>query len=76
MMYLGGLEPLQSMAVMTAFPMIIIFTVMMISFRRWLIEDEADIKHVASDPQKEVHDDLSSAPTDSKEKQEEKKTKA
>ena len=61
MMYLGGLEPLQSMAVMTAFPMIVIFTIMMVSFRRWLIEDEADKNHVATDAQKEVHDDLRSA---------------
>ncbi|MGF1473364.1 MAG: BCCT family transporter [Rubrobacteraceae bacterium] len=75
MMYLGGLEPLQSMAVMTAFPMMIIFTLMIISFRRWLIEDEADKKHVAADAQKEVDDDLRSASTDDKGKQEE-KTKA
>ena len=61
MMYLGGLAPLQSMAVMTAFPMIIIFAIMMISFRRWLIEDEADKNHVAGAAQKEVNDDLRSA---------------
>ena len=75
MMYLGGLEPLQSMAVMTAFPMIIVFTIMTISFRRWLIEDEADKNHVAADAQKEVHDDLRSAHPDGKQRQEE-KTKA
>ena len=75
MMYLGGLAPLQSMAVMTAFPLIIIFTIMMISFRRWLIEDEADKNHVAGAAKKKTHDDLRSAPADSKDRQEE-KTKA
>lgn len=61
MMYLGGLEPLQSMAVMTAFPLLIVFTIMTISFRRWLIEDQADKNHVAAGTQ-EIHDDLRSAP--------------
>lgn len=74
MMYLGGLEPLQSMAVMTAFPLLVIFVVMMVSFRRWLIEDEADKRYVAADAQG-THDDLRSAAADSKVKQEE-KTKA
>jgi BCCT family betaine/carnitine transporter len=72
MMYLGGLAPLQSMAVITAFPLLVILTIMMISFRRWLIEDEADKNHVAGAAQKETQDDLRSAPTDSKDRQEEK----
>lgn len=80
MMYLGGLELLQSMAVMTAFPLLIIFTVMVISFRRWLIEDQADKKHIASSAQS-GHDDLRNASVDREtstdgDKQREEKAKA
>jgi BCCT family betaine/carnitine transporter len=43
MMYGGGLEPLQTLTVISAFPLLFILIVMTLSFRRWLIEDRAEL---------------------------------
>lgn len=81
MMYLGGLEPLQSMAIITAFPLLIIMVIMMISFRRWLIEDRADKTQIAAaDVKEEAQDDLRRTSVDGKDsvdgERQEEKTKA
>ncbi|WP_222850152.1 BCCT family transporter [Allosaccharopolyspora coralli] len=40
MMYSGGLETLQTLSIITAFPLIFILALVLLSLRRWLIEDE------------------------------------
>lgn len=42
MMYGGGLEPLQTLTVISAFPLLFILILMVLSFRKWLINDKAE----------------------------------
>jgi BCCT family betaine/carnitine transporter len=41
MMFGGGLAPLQTLTIITAFPLLFVITLMTISFLKWLKEDEA-----------------------------------
>ncbi|WP_433872680.1 BCCT family transporter [Saccharopolyspora sp. CA-218241] len=39
LMYAGGLEALQTLSILTAFPLIFVLGLVMVSFRRWLVAD-------------------------------------
>lgn len=39
LMYAGGLDALQTLSIITAFPLIFVLTLVLLSFRRWLLED-------------------------------------
>ena len=39
LMYSGGLDALQTLSIITAFPLIFVLTLVLLSFRRWLRED-------------------------------------
>ncbi|WP_207894371.1 BCCT family transporter [Tamaricihabitans halophyticus] len=39
LMYAGGLDTLQTLSIVTAFPLIFVLTLVLISFRRWLVAD-------------------------------------
>ncbi len=39
LMYAGGLDALQTLAIITAFPLIFVLIIVMLSFRRWLLDD-------------------------------------
>ncbi|GAB3289784.1 BCCT family transporter [Parasphingorhabdus pacifica] len=39
LMYAGGLEALQTLSIITAFPLIFVLILVMVSFRRWLVDD-------------------------------------
>ncbi|MDR7300137.1 BCCT family transporter [Haloactinomyces albus] len=41
LMYAGGLEALQTLSIITAFPLIFVLAMVMVSFRRWLLADAA-----------------------------------
>ena len=41
LMYAGGLEPLQTLSIITAFPLIFVLAIATLSFRKWLIEDDS-----------------------------------
>lgn len=40
LMYSGGLEALQTLSIITAFPLIFVLILVLVSFRRWLIADD------------------------------------
>lgn len=44
LMAAGGLEPLQTLSIITAFPLIFILGIAALSFRKWLIEDRPEEK--------------------------------
>lgn len=52
MMYGGGLEALQTLSIITAFPLIFVLGIVMVSFRRWLVADmrAADLQNAAKSP--------------------------
>lgn len=47
MMYAGGLEPLQTLSIITAFPLVFVLIVLMFSFRKWLKEDRPELTQTA-----------------------------
>lgn len=44
LMAAGGLEPLQTLSIITAFPLIFILGIAALSFRKWLIEDRPEME--------------------------------
>ncbi|MPY77083.1 MAG: BCCT family transporter [Actinophytocola sp.] len=47
LMYAGGLEALQTLAIITAFPLIFVLVIVVLSFRRWLLDDYPAAKPVS-----------------------------
>lgn len=46
LMAAGGLEPLQTLSIITAFPLIFVLGLAGLSFRKWLIEDQPHLQEV------------------------------
>lgn len=46
MMATGGVDALQTLTIITAFPLIFVLTIVTLSFRKWLMEDRAEVEFV------------------------------
>lgn len=65
LMAAGGLEPLQTLSIITAFPLIFILGIAALSFRKWLIEEQPhmqDVENSGSKAPYSDHEDGASSP--------------
>lgn len=53
MLYAGGLEPLQTLTVITALPLLFVLVIATLSFRKWLVHDRFDKEPEKDEPRQQ-----------------------
>lgn len=62
LMAAGGLEPLQTLSIITAFPLIFILGIAALSFRKWLIEDRPHEQYTEAEATRPPSEDKTRTP--------------